>query len=245
MEATERILLVMNKADFYRERGFSVIPLIPGTKKPAIKWKEYTERHATDEEIHSWTRLDIGLVMGKISGYVGIDADTKIDARHLYNILPLTTMVTQTANGGHLIYRTNEEVAPAVKTTIKGIQCDIRGEGSYLVAAPSLHPTGESYRRWGEWKQPPFFQQEWIESVQKIEPGKSSHSVSKYIAKIEAVSGEGGHNNTFRAACKCRDAGVSESEALAMMMEWNLTNAEPPWTAKELLHKVQSAFKEK
>jgi hypothetical protein len=26
------------------------------------------------------------------------------------------------------------------------------------------------------------------------------------------------------------------------MVEWNQTNAEPPWTVKELLHKVRDAY---
>jgi len=44
------------------------------------------------------------------------------------------------------------------------------------------------------------------------------------------------------AKCILRDAGLSEAETLAAMIEWNQANAEPPWTVKELLHKVQDVF---
>jgi len=63
-----------------------------------------------------------------------------------------------------------------------------------------------------------------------------------YISRIEAVAGEGGHNATFRAACKLRDAGLSPEEAFSVLSDWNETNASPPWSAKELEHKIRSAF---
>jgi hypothetical protein len=63
-----------------------------------------------------------------------------------------------------------------------------------------------------------------------------------YLQKITAVAGEGGHNQTFRAACKLRDAGLTADEALVILSDWNETNAEPPWSATELTHKIASAY---
>jgi hypothetical protein len=51
-----------------------------------------------------------------------------------------------------------------------------------------------------------------------------------------------GHNTTFRAACKLRDAGLEYEDALALLIEWNETNAHTPWSAKELSHKIDSAY---
>ena len=64
-----------------------------------------------------------------------------------------------------------------------------------------------------------------------------------YIAQIQAISGQRGHMQTFRAACKLRDAGMRPDEALDALRTWNTTNAKPPWTAQELSHKVRDAFK--
>lgn len=64
----------------------------------------------------------------------------------------------------------------------------------------------------------------------------------RYIMGIFAVSGQRGHNATFKACCKLRDEGLSEVEALAEMIVWNETNSSPPWSTKELLYKVQSAY---
>jgi len=73
-------------------------------------------------------------------------------------------------------------------------------------------------------------------------PRKRIHDGAAYIAKIRAVSGNGGHNVTFRAACCLRDAGMDEAEALLTMLQWNKTNAEPRWSDLELLHKVRDAM---
>jgi hypothetical protein len=52
-----------------------------------------------------------------------------------------------------------------------------------------------------------------------------------------------GSGACFRVACLLRDAGMTEAEALAEILAWNASGAaQPPWTVRELLHKVQDAF---
>jgi len=37
------------------KRGFNVLPLMPGTKKPALDtWKELQQRRVTEEEVQQW-----------------------------------------------------------------------------------------------------------------------------------------------------------------------------------------------
>lgn len=56
-----------------------------------------------------------------------------------------------------------------------------------------------------------------------------------------AVSGDGGHNRTFHAACVLvLGFGLSVDEALPLLSEWN-ERCNPPWTEEELLHKLQDA----
>jgi hypothetical protein len=63
----------------------------------------------------------------------------------------------------------------------------------------------------------------------------------RYVAKCPpAVSGEGGHNATFRVAAVLQNGfALSEAETLALLREWN-TGCVPPWTEAELIHKVRS-----
>src|SRR5687767_10842547 len=63
-----------------------------------------------------------------------------------------------------------------------------------------------------------------------------------YLAKLPpAVSGAGGHPATFRAACECVRFGLSDGDAMALLREWNGTHCQPPWTQKELSHKLDGA----
>lgn len=67
----------------------------------------------------------------------------------------------------------------------------------------------------------------------------------KYIAKMPpAVSGQNGHTATFKVACVLvLGFGLSESESLALMHEFNQT-CNPPWSDKELNHKIRQAAKQ-
>jgi hypothetical protein len=62
-----------------------------------------------------------------------------------------------------------------------------------------------------------------------------------YLDKLPpAISGNGGHNATFRAACWLVKCGLGDSEALALLLEYN-RRCLPPWTEKELAHKLADA----
>ncbi len=63
-----------------------------------------------------------------------------------------------------------------------------------------------------------------------------------YLTKLPpAISGAGGHAATFRAACECVRFGLSDADALALLRDWNGTHCRPPWTEKELTHKLADA----
>lgn len=66
-----------------------------------------------------------------------------------------------------------------------------------------------------------------------------------YLARVPgAVSGQGGHNATFHAACVLVNGfGLSTSEAMPLLMEWNASCCRPPWSEAELRHKLASAEK--
>jgi len=65
-----------------------------------------------------------------------------------------------------------------------------------------------------------------------------------YLAKLPpAVSGAGGHPATFRAACECVRFGLSDGDAMRLLAEWNSTHCQPPWTEKDLAHKLADAHR--
>ncbi len=67
---------------------------------------------------------------------------------------------------------------------------------------------------------------------------------SRYVGKMPpAVSGQNGHNLTFHVACVLvQGFGLAPVQALGIFAEYNQRCA-PPWTEKELLHKLAGAHK--
>lgn len=67
----------------------------------------------------------------------------------------------------------------------------------------------------------------------------------KYLAKMPpAVSGSGGHDAAFHAACVlvCGFS-LTREQALQVISEWNQTCV-PPWNERELTHKIDDACKQ-
>jgi hypothetical protein len=63
-----------------------------------------------------------------------------------------------------------------------------------------------------------------------------------YLAKIpSAISGAGGHDKTFTAACALVRFGLSASEAWPLLLEYN-ARCSPPWNERELEHKLRDAY---
>lgn len=66
----------------------------------------------------------------------------------------------------------------------------------------------------------------------------------KYIAKMDpAVSGQKGHQSTWDVALVlCRGFSLSEDRAYSLLCEYN-TRCAPPWSERELKHKISGALK--
>lgn len=66
-----------------------------------------------------------------------------------------------------------------------------------------------------------------------------------YLEKVDpAISGQGGHNTTFRAACALiLGFDLSPEEAYPLLAEYN-ERCEPPWSERELVHKLATAAKQ-
>lgn len=68
----------------------------------------------------------------------------------------------------------------------------------------------------------------------------------RYLKEVPpAVSGQGGHNATYHAACVLvRGFALAVPDALEVLTEWN-TGCKPPWSHKDLLRKIHEAAKAK
>lgn len=76
-------------------------------------------------------------------------------------------------------------------------------------------------------------------------PASVADRAAKYLAKMPpSISGQGGHNAAFHAACVLVQAfGLSPDEAYPVMLGWNAA-CTPPWSEKDLRHKLADALKQ-
>lgn len=110
----------------------------------------------------SWPTANVAVVTGAVAGTVVIDVDLEKGGRESlaaleqrYGPLP-ATLTARTGGGGlHMLYahpgrevRNRAGGLPGVTDPLPGI--DLRGDGGYIVAAPSLHASGRRY----EWADP-------------------------------------------------------------------------------------------
>lgn len=93
-----------------------------------------------------------------------------------------------------------------------------------------------------------FFRPEPVESAGPAGPNSRLSVIERarrYMDTVPgAISGQGGHNATFRAACVLLCGfGLTKAEARVLMSEWN-RRCEPPWSERDLDHKISDADKQ-
>jgi hypothetical protein len=148
---------LMNVGDLWG-RGWSVIPLRPRDKRPAIpSWKVYQQRLPTLDELEEWfwtnPEGNVGIVTGSVSGIFVVDCDSPAAIAWAAEHLPPCEMRVRTAKGLHLYfpYTGKKPIKNKVRATFQGEQLalDVRGERGYVVGPGSVHPTGAIYTREG------------------------------------------------------------------------------------------------
>ena len=250
---------MLNAALAYAERGWRVHPLIPKDKKPLVKqWQEEatTDADAITEWWTKWPDANIGIATGEGSGFFVLDVDGEKGSRSLTvmenEIGPIPeTLEAKTGTGGrHLLLQmaTDREIRNK-QNFMPGL--DIRGEGGYIMVAPSIHPeTGRAY----DWPygietaiaEPPaaflgvicpIRQELPIQEPVSRPPERPGGTpvierASLYLQECEpAVQGAGGHDALLWAA-RALMVGfeLSRSDALALL--WNDFNprCSPPWS---------------
>ena len=197
----------------YVSFGWSVFPLKPRSKQARVRWKEFQTRLATSWELNRWfwrTTNNIAIVTGKISGINVVDDDGEG--------LNFNTLTSSTSPGKrHLYVKHHHGIRNSVR--VGGKDYDIRGEGGYVVAPPSTHPSGERYS-WNAAPGPDAVQDFPIElqeqrAVLRFAPSRQAEGdgpkrggaiearASSYVSKIDLPEdGAGSDDGTFRAAIR-------------------------------------------
>ncbi|MBS3813018.1 bifunctional DNA primase/polymerase [Candidatus Bipolaricaulota bacterium] len=237
---------ILESALHYRnEYGFPVIPvnITSENKTPHVSWKKYQDELPNEEQIHKWwnwwPNAGVGIVTGKVSGLLVLDVDTDEGweyVREEKRIGSEPTPVVRTGSGHHIYYKhPDEQVKNEVRLGEEKYGLDIRAEGGFVVAPPSVHNNGKRYR-WinnisnNDLQDPPNWLLEEIEG-----------SESKGVADLSFDEIEDGVPHDQRNVAAARMAGKlfrmygADSKELVWkeLKDWN-TNNEPPLDESEL-----------
>ena len=226
---------------YYLRRGWSVIPLKPRDKRPALEsWAVFQQRKPTPDELRNWWTEDpernVGVVTGEVSGVVVLDVDGEEGRRSLEGRVLPPTPVSTTGKGLHYWFAHPGLQVPNRVGIAPGL--DIRGDGGYVVAPPSIHPSGVPYR-WAEGLSPDEVDlapcPEWI-----LDQLRSASQVSANPAGLPPGVPEGRRNATAaRLAGSYFARGLSVEEAWVLLRAWNQANR-PPLPERELRRVVES-----
>ncbi len=143
----------------YVRHGWSVFPLVPGGKVPALAGHHgHKDASREFETVRGWwqqtPQANIGLPCAP-NGLAVLDIDprnggarTLAQVEEELGVLPGTVMSITGGDGLHLLYRSPEVRLPGNLDRF-GPGIDIKHNG-YIVAPPSLHPSGYRYRWAGD-----------------------------------------------------------------------------------------------
>lgn len=270
----------------YAQKGLPVFPLCG--KIPYAGSRGFYDATTDPEIIECWWRqwptANIGVPTGERSGWVVLDVDLRhggftslqvlLDAVgnqsgnecRSSQLLPATRAAYTGGGGLHLVFSWRDDLGFTIKN-ITGLRghtgLDIRGEGGYIVVAPSLHASGQRY----EWLN--------MESVAPFPdlladlcypPGPASQQVSsnnpigerrrgvgaplignpEYYLSLALGKAQVGSRHHYALFLACRlieDAGLSMSQAESYMREYArcVPTGEHAYTEHEALRCLQWA----
>jgi hypothetical protein len=136
----------------YAALGWSVVPVRPGEKLPAVPWAQYQRAPASDGSLEDWFGsggYGIGLVQGAVSNTLVLDFDgelgqqTKRALEAQHGPFPPSPVALTPGGGEHVILRHPGRPVPTRKAVLPGM--DVRGDGGFIVAHPSVHANGRRY----------------------------------------------------------------------------------------------------
>lgn len=228
----------------YQKRGYSVIP-VAKDKKPLISWREYQDRIATPEEIKSWFQktpdANIGIVTGPISNLTVIDCDSQEAITAVRTIYKGTTPTVKTPKGLHYYFKYAEGTRNTVK--VQGLDLDVRSEGGYVVAPPSINAEGKQYSFLTPLDSTidsllfAFLYKGGVDTDNYGRPQMSTTSTN-----VHSLFNQGSRDNDLFHVANCLVKGHAEPEVAKYVLEILAQNCNPPFPEKEIDAKIQSAL---
>jgi len=249
----------------YLSLGYSVIPVRSNRKGGStVKWREFQTRRPTEQELTRWFGkpngdTGIAIVTGAISGIVVLDFDRHGDedglevakAEHGFEV---EGPAVATGGGGmHAYFKHPGGTVKNCVGLLPGV--DLRGDGGFVYAPPSPHPSGRLY----EWLFDPELETlpdlpAWVTQEGHKAPAQQQKTAGPMqsdapddlaaLDPLEALlrdgASEGARNEAAtRLAGRYIAQGLTAPATLALLQGWNVRNR-PPLANAELAKVVES-----
>ncbi len=133
------------------ERGYSPLPILPGTKAPALSgWHKYCDQAPSAAFVAGYSRapsMGVGLACG-FGGVVAVDIDDETLIEPILPVLPPALIAKRGRKGLTAFYRADEPLpSKNYRTKDRRGLLDFLSRGKQTVLPPTLHKdTGEPYR---------------------------------------------------------------------------------------------------
>lgn len=196
-----------------------------------------------------WSDANIGVCTGADSGFFIVDIDVlkggKESIQELqkqHGVFP-EKCYASTGNGFHLAFqhpgfRVGNIQSTADRPGPLGAGVDIRGDGGYIVAAPSLHENGKRYKwatDYSTFPPAPFWLQDMLRAPQKN--GHKSNGSGEGVAIPKGQR----DNTLISLAGTMRRRGLLPEEILGSLTIVNARRCEPPLPAEDVARIAKSA----
>jgi hypothetical protein len=250
-------------------RGWAVFP-VGKNKRPIIgEWttRATTDEARLRDLFAGYPSCAVGIACGRASGLFVVDVDG--NGEHpIHDRLDPTLVVGTPSGGFHYYYAMPDDVVDddVLRNTQKAEAClgypdvDTRGIGGYVVAPGSVTAGGtyeilsdvppapiptwvvEAMRAYKRAKAAPQAQQRASLPMMWRDASVAQERARRYAERMPgSVSGQGGHVAAMKVArAIVTGFGLDEGAALDVMRHWN-AKCSPPWSEKELAHKVREA----
>jgi hypothetical protein len=235
----------------YLRRGWSVIPVLPRDKRPAIPWASYQRARADEAEIREWYSrwpdANIGIVTGAVSSLVVLDVDplhggdkSVGELERAHGPLPHTVEALTGGGGRHVYFSHPGEPLHNQVGLAPGL--DVRGDGGFVVAPPSMHPSGRRYawapsRQPGETSLAPV--PPWLLGLTR-RGARPGHPLAHWRRLVRDGVPEGERNNSIASlAGHLLWHGVDARVTLDLLLCWNAARCRPPLSDDEVARTVE------
>ncbi len=238
-------------AQGYLNRGWCVLPLRGRDKRPLVVWQSLQSARPSAEQIAGWFSrwpdANIGIVTGEISNLAVLDIDPKHggDAslerlERRFGPLPATVEAITGGGGRHLYFAHPGGVIRNRTGLAQGI--DLRGDGGYVVAPPSIHPSGHPYA-WAAGRSPQDIALAALPRWVLLASGgvRARRTLADWRRLVREGVPEGQRNSSIASlAGHLLWHQVDPEVVLELLLAWNRTRCRPPLEDAEVAQVVEN-----